>query len=131
LNIDKKIVDKALFKDAKYHAELEKFKYSHIFIHTNFKGNNEPIFALAFLESQRRLRVPIENLLFKTENEILNIVKDFVIEHYSVSKGNIGILGKVLNYVFNHNKIKYIFDTEGNRLFNINVSESMATLKLK
>jgi hypothetical protein len=110
---------------------LEKFRYSHIFIYTNFKRNNEPIFALAFLESQRRLRVPIENLLFKTEREILTSVRDFVIKHYSVSKGDVGIWGKAINYIFHYNKNKYIFDTEGNRLFNINVSESMATLKLK
>ena len=131
LDIDKSIVGKTLFEDEKYHAELEKFRYSHIFIHTNFKRKNEPIFALAFLESQRRLKVPIEDLLFKTEKEVLAIVKDFIIKHYYVSKGDLGIWGKVVNYVFHHNKNQYIFDTEGNRLFNMNISESIATLKLK
>jgi len=131
LNIDKKIVDKALFEDAKYHAELEKFRYSYIFIDTNFKRKNELIFALAFLEFQRRLTVPIEDLLFKTEKEILIIVRNFIIKHYFVSKGDIGIWGKAVHYIFHHNENKYIFDTEGNRLFHTNISESIATLKLK
>lgn len=131
IDIDKNIVNKALLDDKKYDAELERFKDSYIYVNTNFKRKSEPIFALASLESQRRLKISPENLLFKEEDEILNIVSNFIANHYSKTKGDIGIWGKAVNYVFHHNGNKYIFDTEGNSVYNIDVSETMATLKLK
>lgn len=131
IDIDKTIIEKVLLEDEKYNAELERFKDSYIYVNTNFKRKNEPIFALACLESQRRLKVPLKNLLFKTVKEILKSVSDFIVEHYLISKGDIGIWGKALNYVFHHNGNKYIFDTKGNRVYNVDISETIATLKLK
>lgn len=131
IDIDKDLVDKVLLDDRKYHAELERFKDSYIYVNTNFRRKNEPIFAFACLESHRRLKISLENLLFKTENEVLNSARDFIAQHHSMSKGDIGIWGKAINYVFHHNGNKYIFDTEGNRVYNIDVPKTMATLKLK
>jgi len=131
IDIDKDIVDKVLLDDKKYHAEMERFQDSYIYVNTNFKRKGEPIFTLAFSESRRRLKIPLENLLFKTESEVLNSASDFIENHFSTTKGDIGIWGKAVNYVFHHNVNKYIFDTEGNRIYNIDVSETMATLKLK
>jgi len=131
IDIDKDRVEQALLDDKKYHAEVKKFQDSYIYVHTNFKRKGEPIFALAFLESQRRLKVPVENLLFKTEDEILKSVSDFIVNHYITTNGDIGIWGKALNYVFHHNGKEYIFDTEGNRIYNRDIVETMATLHLK
>jgi len=130
LEIDNKIVDKALFEDKRYQVELERFRYSYIFVYTNFKRKCEPIHVLAVLESQRRLRVPRENLLFKTEEEVLNVVKDFIIKQHFESKGDVGVWGKAINYIFHHNNNKYVFDTNGNRVFDINLTESKAILKI-
>jgi len=131
IDIDKNIVDKALLDDKKYHAELERFKDSYIYINTNFKRKGEPIFALAFLELQRRLKIPLKNLLFKTESEVLNSASDFIVNHFSIKKGDTGIWGQAVNYVFHHNGNKYNFDTDGNRIDDTGVPETMAALKLK
>jgi len=103
----------------------------YICVNTNFKRKGQPIFALAFSESERRLKIPVENLLFKTESEVLNIVSNFIVNHYTTTKGDIGIWGKAVNYVFHHNGKRYNFGTEGNPIYNIDVPETMATLNLK
>jgi len=131
IDIDKEIVDKALLDDKKYHAELERFKDSFIYVNTNFKRKGETIFSLAISESQRRLKIPVENLLFKSESVVLNSASDFIVKHYTTTKGDTGIWGKAVDYVFHHNGSKYNFDTKGNRIYNIDVLETMAILKLK
>lgn len=132
INIDKELVNQAISEDKKYCKELEKFKYSYIFVNTNFKRKGEQILALAFLESRRRLKIPVESLLFKSEDEILNIASDFISNHYKDTKGDIGIWGKTVNYVFHHNGNEYKFDTEGNRIDDdIDIVENIATLRLK
>ena len=131
IDIDKDRVEQALLDDKKYHVQLKRFQDSYIYVNTNFKRKGEPIFALAFLESRRRLKMPVENLLFKTEDEILNCASDFIAKHFTTTKGDIGIWGKAVNYVFHYNGKRYNFDTEGNHIYNIDVPETMATLHLK
>jgi len=131
INIDKDIVSQALLDDKKYHVELKRFQNSYIYVNTNFKRKGQPIFALAFSESRRRLKIPVKNLLFKNEDEILKSVSDFIVNHYITTKGEIGIWGKTINYVFHLNGNKYNFDIEGNRIYNIDVPETMATLYIK
>ena len=131
INIDRDVVNQALIDDKKYHVELKRFQNSYIYVNTNFKRKGQPIFALAFSESRRRLKIPVKNLLFKNEDKILKSVSDFIVNHYTTTKGDIGIWGKAVNYVFHHNGNKYNFDIEGNRIYNINVPETMATLHIK
>ena len=128
INIDKDRYDQALLDDKKYHEELKRFQDSYIFVNTNFKRKGQPIFALAFSEFKRRLKVPVEKLLFKNEDEILKSTSDFVVNHHKTTKGDIGIWGKAISYVFHYNGKKYNFGTEGNRIYNIDVPEPMATL---
>lgn len=66
-----------------YKQEKERLKGSYIFVNTNFKRKNEPIFALAFLESKRNISLcDIKELLFKSEEEMLKIVSNLVKNHY-------------------------------------------------
>jgi len=131
LNIEEKIIDKTLLKDKEYYKELEKFKNSYIFIYTNFKRKNEPIFVLGALESQRRINIPIKKLLFKKDKKILKIIGKIILKNYKITNGNTGIWGKAINYIFYFNNKKYIFDINGERINNIIINENKVILKLK
>ncbi len=112
--------------------ELAKFKNSYIFVNTNFKRTSQPIFALAFCESQRNIALDKNNFIFKNDNEIFILVSDIIQEHFSITKGKIGIWGNIVNYVYHHSDGKtYVFDTNGQQIEEINVVEGRAVLRLK
>ncbi len=94
--------------------ELAKLANCYIFVNTNFRRTTEPIFALAFMESKRRIQIDAKDLIFKDINKILEMVSKVIQEHYIDTKGVLTIWGKIENYVYHHIDDKsYIFDTNG------------------
>jgi len=69
--------------------EICKFKRCYIFVNTNFKRKNEPIFALAFMESGRRISIPKEQFAFKSDDEIFELVSKIVKKHYKENEGKL------------------------------------------
>ncbi len=115
-------------------VEKERLKHSYLFIDTNFKRKSEPIFALAFMEHKRRVSYKnIGDLYFKSDDEILKIVSQFVKEDYFTCNGSIKLWGNIVSYNWHHIDGKvYIFDKNGNyKLNNNKVNESKATLSIK
>ena len=132
LKIDEDTINNEIENITLYKKEIEKFKDSYIFVNTNFKRKNEPIFALALCENQRRISLyKIENLLFKTIDEIFEILSKEIKEHYLQNEATLKIWGKINFYqVHLFGKI-YIFDTNGNLQINDEiVCENMAVLKI-
>jgi hypothetical protein len=132
LKIDENIINQELEKIAIYKQEIEKFKDSYIFVNTNFKRNNEPIFALALCENIRRISLyKKENLLFKTTKEIFEILSKEIQEHYSQNSNTLGIWGKIISYQVHLFDTIYIFDTNGILKSNdVIVFENKATLEI-
>ena len=119
-------------EEIKTNIELAKYKDSYIFVNTNFKRKSEPIFALAFCESQRNIAIDKNVLIFKSEHEIFRIISDTIQQHYNQSNGKIGIWGNIVNYVYHHSDGEtYIFDTSGHQIESYEVVESRVSLKLK
>lgn len=133
LKIDEDTINNEIKNITLYKHEVEKFKDSYIFINTNFKRKNEPIFALALCENQRRISLyKNENLLFKTTDEILEILSIEIKKHYLQNSDKLGIWGKIVSYQVHLFDTIYIFDTNGNlRSNDVIVFESKATLKYK
>lgn len=133
LEIDDTQIQKELDNYTNLKIEIEKFKDAYIFVNTNFKRKSEPIFALAFLESKRRISLyKNEKYLFKSRNEILNIISNEIIKDYVFNNGKLFIWGDIVNYqVHLFNEI-YTFETNG-KLTNIkeNYDVNVASLKLK
>lgn len=130
LEIDKILVDDEIKKAVAYYKEQEKFKSSYIFVNTNFKRKSEPIFALALCEKFRNISLyKNEDLLFKSIEEILDILSFQIKSHYEKKIDGLGIWGKISSYqVHLFGKI-YLFDTNGNLLENANeVFESRAII---
>ena len=84
------------------------------------------------LESNRNLILPMEELIFKSEDEVFRIISFIVTQHYKNSDGKIGIWGTTINYIYHHSGGKaYIFDINGNRINDDKyVCESRATLTI-
>ena len=132
LKIDEDTINNEIKNITLYKKEIEKFKDSYIFVNTNFKRKNEPIFSLALCENQRRISLyKKENLLFKPTDEILEILSKEIKEHYSQNSNNLGIWGKIVFYQVHLFDIIYIFDTNGIlKPNNAIVFESKATLEI-
>ena len=113
--------------------EKQRFTNSYLFINTNFKRTTQPIFALAFCESQRRIKLDIKELLFKVDDEILQIVANFVKEDFYTSDGKAGIWGNIVSYTWHHKDDEtYIFHTDGSyEKVDKKPTELKATLTIK
>ena len=115
-----------------YKKEYRKFQECYIFVNTNFKRKSEPVFALAFLEHRRRLSLPKDDLVFKTDKEIFKIIGNIVKNHFIKTNGKIDLWGKITNYNYHHKDGKsYVFDTDGNMVVDKKIIESKAVLSLK
>ena len=113
--------------------ESKRFKNSYLFINTDFKRTTQPIFILAFCESQRRIRLNLENLLFKSDDEILQIVSQFVKDDFYTSEAKAGIWGSIVSYTWNHrDEETYSFHTDGSyEKIDIKPEQVKATLSIK
>jgi hypothetical protein len=122
LNINSSIYKNAIDEADKIDNEKKKFLDSYIFIDTGFKRKGEPVVILAMSEGLRRFKPPIDKLLFKDENEILDIVARTISNHYRLCKegkiqsckdGRLSLWGEIKRYIFHHRDKSYIFDTNG------------------
>ena len=79
----------------------------YIFVYTGFKRKSQPIFALAAMESKRRIPLDKKIYLSKTQEEIDLYIRYMLKLHYKWNKGELPLWGKIKSYVY--------YDTEGNR----------------
>lgn len=96
-----------------YQEEIASIERGYIYIDTHFTRQNQPIFALALCESQRRLRLDAKTLAFEPLATQLEKVSQTIKEHYKSSQGKIGIWGAIQNYILYLKGYEYIFDKEG------------------
>jgi len=115
-------------------SEQQRLKNCYLFIDTDFKRKSEPIFVLAFMEHKRRITHEyIGDLYFKSDDEILTIVSEFVIEDHFTRDGMVAVWGRIVSYNWHHVDGRvYVFDKNGcYKCTNENIIESQATLKIK
>jgi len=129
LSVSSEDIQVALDRQKVYQKELKRVQSSYIFVQTNFVRAGESIFVLACLSSTRRLALPTEKLLFKTDKEIFEIVSKLIVEHYKRTEGKLLIFGKIDHYQYHHtdNKI-YTFGGDGEEIDCEVTQESNATL---
>ena len=121
LKIDEDTINNEIETITIYKKEIEKFKDSYIFVNTNFKRKNEPIFTLTLCENQRRIsQYKKENLLFKTINEILEIASKDIKEHYSQNTDSLGIFFWKLFLIKSIYLILFIYYLDTNEKLKLN-----------
>jgi hypothetical protein len=113
--------------------EHRKIKGCYIFVNTHFKRAGQPIFALAFMESERRIALAKADLMFKTDKQIFNHISNLVKKHYQETHGQLKMWGNIDNYLYHHFDGKtYAFDNNGYQLDSSDgINESRATLSIK
>ncbi len=131
LNISKQDVELVLNKKQVLLDEIASIKSTYIFINTNFKRTTQPIFALAFCESQRRIKLNLNELIFKSDIEVKEYISEIVKNHYKETSGSIGIWGNIVSYLYHYkDNTRYIFNTDGILMENEDVFESKAILTI-
>lgn len=133
LDIDENEINKQLQDFTNLKNEIDKFKDSYIFVNTNFKRTTEPILALAFCESKRRISLfNNERFFYKSIDEILKLVSNIIIEHYKINDGKCSIWGDIVNYQLSLFGKFYTFSNEGKLIAEENsLDVNIATLKIK
>ncbi len=86
---------------------LSAMRSPYIFVYTGFKRQSQPIFALAIMESTRRIPIDKKLFLTKTKEEMEQYIKHTIKLHYKWKKGALPLWGEIRSYVY--------YDTEGNR----------------
>ncbi len=108
--------------------KLSAMPQPYIFVNTNFKRSSEPIFALAFMEGQRRIYID-KLAVLNSLDEGISIAVHLVTEHYKKSNGTLEMWGKIDNYVYHVNNKKYVLNHKGELLDSPHeIPESRASL---
>lgn len=127
LDIDTKkhLKQKELLKN-----EILRFKNSYLFINTNFHRTSEPIFALAAMESLRRIDLSNrEDFYFKSTDEILKMISQEIKKHYQ-ERDSLPLWGPIVNYQVHLEGDIYVFDVNGVFQKDLKVSENKAFLTI-
>ncbi len=91
---------------------IDRMPNPYIFINTNFKRENQPIFALAFMERERKIYID-KVKVFDSRDDGLSMAKKLVQEHYQETQGVIPMWGTIDNYIYHTNNKKYIINKNG------------------
>ena len=122
-------IDAELSEVQKLYNERIKFKGSYIYIDTNFKRKNEPIFALAMAQHLRYISLTpfLDELCFKTLDEKLNIISKVVKDYYHKTK-SLPVFGEITGFKLYLLGKNYSLDTNGN-FTDKEIAEQVATIK--
>ena len=122
-------IDAELSEVQKLYNERIKFKGSYIYIDTNFKRKNEPIFALAMAQHLRYISLTpfLDELCFKTLDEQLNIISKVVKDYYHKTK-SLPVFGEITGFKLYLLGKNYSLDTNGN-FTDKEIAEHVATIK--
>lgn len=132
ITIDAEQSINVIFEDIERHKQERSSVCNTIYINTDFKRNNEPVFVLAMLNHKRYIS-NFGSLYDLPLEEQINAVSKIVQEHYVESKGVLPIWGKIQNYhyKYDHNKPSLVFDTQGKVIQTTEQIPSHATLSLR
>ena len=107
-------------------------KAIYIFVDTDFRRKNEPIFVLAMIEKLRYIR-KLEYLVNKSFHKQMNDVSQIARAHYVENKGKLTIWGEIKQYNFCYKADcpTVIFDTNGNIIGESFLAEGTAMLSIR
>ena len=113
-----------------HYDERTKFRGSYIYIDTNFKRFNEPIFALAMAQYLRYISLTpfLDELCFKALDEQLNIISKVVKDYYQKTK-SLPVFGEITGFKLCLLGKNYALDTDGN-FVQKEIFEASARIKL-
>lgn len=104
---------KVWLDDLRAHVDDDRYAYRPwLFVDTNFKRTSQPIFALAFLESQRRLSLPKELKMMPLQEQ-LDYLKSYIADYLDsliAEDGNASVWGKPVGFYC------HLSDTHGLKL---------------
>ena len=113
-------------------AQLNAMMQPYIFVYTEFKRQNEPIFVLALMENLRRLKLE-KSAILGSKDDGFNLAKQTVQHHFKKTCGILPLWGKIISYHYHVHHDCYTLDITGERIEtqkNPFELESLATVAL-
>lgn len=122
-------IDAELSEVQKLYNERVKFRGSYIYIDTNFKRKNEPIFTLAMVQHLRYISLTpfLDELCFKTLDEQLEVISKITKNYYQKAK-TLPIFGAITGFKLYFLGEDYSLDTNGN-FTDKEIAEQVALIK--
>ena len=113
----------------KLYNERVKFRGSYIYIDTDFRRKNEPIFALAFVQHLRYISLTafLDELCFKALDEQLKVISNITKSYYQKMQ-TLPIFGAITGFKLYFLGKNYSLDTNGNFTYK-EIAEQVATIK--
>jgi hypothetical protein len=115
-------------KAKKRYWVLSDMKDPYLRAETNFKRNGEFIFALMFASSKSRIYIHKESLVYKSDEDTFQRLREMIQKHYKAFDGKLPIFGKITHYLYDHiDGKKYKFSVEGELLEEIETKNKKQT----
>lgn len=96
-------------------TQLNVMMQPYIFVYTEFKRRNEPIFVLALMENLRHLKLE-KSAVLESKDDGLNLAKQMVQHHFKKTCGTLPLWGKIISYHYHVQHNYYTLDTTGKRI---------------
>ena len=97
--------------------ELKRFENSCVHVVTDFKRKGESVYSLMALEKLKVIEIPVEELLFKSDEEIFSEVSKLIQTHFIESGGKLEVFGKINSYIFHFEGESHFFGVDGQRVY--------------
>ena len=122
-------IDAELGEVQKLYNERVKFRGSYIYIDTDFRRNNEPIFALAMAQHLRYISLTpfLDELCFKALHEQLEVISKITKNYYQKTQ-TLPIFGVITGFKLYFLGEDYSLDTNGN-FTDKEIAEQVAVIK--
>lgn len=122
-------IDAELSEVQKLYNERVKFRGSYIYIDTDFRRNNEPIFALAMAQHLRYISLTpfLDELCFKALHEQLKTISKITKRYYQKTQ-TLPIFGAITGFKLYFLGKNYSLDTNG-EFIDKEIYEQIATIK--
>ncbi|MBN7288331.1 MULTISPECIES: hypothetical protein [Campylobacter] len=122
-------IDAELSEVQKLYNERVKFRGSYIYIDTNFKRKNEPIFVLAMVQHLRYVSLTpfLDKLCFKALDEQLKVISKITKSYYQKTQA-LPIFGAITGFKLYFIGKNYSLDTNEN-FTDKEIAEQVATIK--
>ena len=122
-------IDAELSEVQKLYNERVKFRGSYIYIDTDFRRNNEPIFALAMAQHLRYISLTpfLDELCFKALHEQLKTISKITKSYYQKTQ-TLPIFGAITGFKLYFLGKNYSLDTNG-EFIDKEIYEQIATIK--
>ncbi len=114
LDIDREDYIQTIEQSKKRQDAISCMQNPYISIDTGFRRTTQSIIVLMAMGSKNRIAIDKEEIVFKSDDDILKMISQMIQKHYQTTQGKLDMWGEIQHYVYYHvDGKRYFFDTAG------------------